>query len=168
MIQSTLYFLYFYWKKLRISACLSFADSSFSTNTLTSFKNLWINSPLSLNNMYCRSTFRARRTSLRLWVNWFIRNITCYNMIFGKASINFTNPFLEYAAHPAFLLATIPTGQVLYMFETSRFFRLADYKQGQFFSNCLSSCQPVRRGLLCLPPTQFSFFRCRNLFGWVW
>ena len=38
-------------------------------------------------------------------------------------------PSLEkslYAVHPAFLQATIPTGQVVYMFETSRFIRLAN------------------------------------------
>ena len=40
--------------------------------------------------------------------------------------------------------------------------------KGNFSPTALSAVDPVRRSLLCLPPTQFSFFRCRDLFGWAW
>ena len=39
--------------------------------------------------------------------------------------------------------------------------------KGNFPPTALAAVNPVRCSLLCLPPTQFSFFRCRDLFGWA-
>ena len=44
------------------------------------------------------------------------------------------------------------------------FLDLSITNKGVFSPTALDAVNPVRRSLLCLPPTQCSFFKCRDLF----
>ena len=47
------------------------------------------------------------------------------------------------------------------------FLELSITNKGNFSPIALAADNPATRSLLCLPPTQFSFFRWMDLFGWA-
>ena len=103
------------------------------------------------------------------WVDWTIINQqNIFLFFFDKASINFMNPSSNnMLSIQLFFWLRYRQGKCFICLKHQGFLDLPVTNYGNFSPTILAAVIPVWRSLLCLPPTQFSFFRCRDLFGWA-
>ena len=108
------------------------------------------------------------RFSMDGWIGQLSTNRTSFcSSLIKRLSTSWTHSSNNMLSIQLFFWLRYRQGKCFICLKHQGFLDLPVTNYGNFSPTILAAVIPVWRSLLCLPPTQFSFFRCRDLFGWA-